>query len=164
MLDHQFALDPPSPIPSALGRRGPAVIRFFARVFNPVVLAIAGRRWMPIVGVLYHQGRRTARDYTTPVAMRRDGDDFFLPLTLGDKSHWYRNVRDAGGASVRYRGVTEFVSSPHVVDLSDAAHAFPRYERVLFRIIGITYFLKLTTPTSSSGEPRGDEFSPRCTS
>jgi deazaflavin-dependent oxidoreductase (nitroreductase family) len=146
MLNHQFGLDPPSPIPSALGRRGPALIRFFARVFNPVVLAIAGRRWMPVFGILYHRGRRTARDYTTPVAMRRDGDDFFVPLTLGDKSHWYRNVNAAGGASVMYRGVTEFVGSPHVVDLSDAAYAFPRYERVLFRIIGITYFLKVTTP------------------
>ncbi len=150
MLNHQFGLDPPSPIPSALGRRGPAVIRFFARVFNPGVLAIAGRRWMPTVGIRYHQGRRTARDYTTPAAMRRDGDDFLVPLTLGDKSHWFRNVMAAGGASVMYRGVTEFVSSPQVVDLSDAAHAFPRYERALFRIIGITYFLKLTTPTGLS--------------
>ena len=150
MLNHQLALDPPSPIPSALGRRGPAVIRFFGRVFNPVVLAIAGRRWVPIVGILYHQGRRTARHYTTPVMMRRDGDDFFLPLTLGDKSHWYRNVKAAGRASVMYRGVTESVSSPHLVDLSDAAHAFPRYERVLFRIVGITYFLKLTRAKSSS--------------
>ncbi len=57
MLNHQFGLDPASPIPSALGRRGPAVIRFFARVFNPGVLAIAGRRWMPTVGILYHQGK-----------------------------------------------------------------------------------------------------------
>ena len=53
MLNHESAHQSmtPSPIPSALGSRG---IRFFGRIFNPLVLAVAGRRWMPLVGVLHH--------------------------------------------------------------------------------------------------------------
>lgn len=34
-------------------------IRLVARFVNPLVLAMAGRRWMAIVGILHHRGRRS---------------------------------------------------------------------------------------------------------
>lgn len=131
----------PSPIPSALGSRG---IRFFGRVFNPLVLAGAGRRWLPLVGVLHHRGWRTGRAYATPVAMRRAGDHFFIPLTLGDESHWYRNVRAEDKTTVTYEGHTTQVGSPEVAEWEEANAAFPRYERALFRRVGIRHFVKLS--------------------
>ena len=130
--------------PSGLGPRAGAVIRFLGRIFNPIVLAVAGRRWMPIVGVLHHRGWRTGRAYATPVGMRRAGDRVFVPLTLGDASHWYRNVRAAGTATVAYRGRRVAVSSPEVVGWDEAIVGFPRYERALFRLVGIRYFLRLS--------------------
>ena len=143
MLNHESAYESmtPSPIPSALGSRG---IRFFGRIFNPLVLAVAGRRWMPLVGILHHRGWRTGRAYATPVGMRRAGDHFFVPLTLGDESHWYRNVRAAGKTTVTYRGHTTQVAWPEVAEWEEAMSAFPRYERKLFRRVGIRHFLKLS--------------------
>ncbi len=139
MANHESGLESltPSRVPSAL-------IRLLAKIFNPLVLAIAGRRWMPIVGVLHHHGWRTDRVYATPVGMRRAGDVFLIPLTLGDQSRWYRNVRAAGGAVVAYGGRRTKVGSPNVVGWDEASSAFPRYERALFRGVGIRYFLRLS--------------------
>src|SRR5205823_14255345 len=50
--------------------RARRVIRAVARLVNPVVLLVAGRRWMPVVGVMHHRGRRSGRAYATPLGMR----------------------------------------------------------------------------------------------
>ena len=39
-----------------LGPRARRVVRFAARFVNPLVLLAAGRRWMPVVGILHHRG------------------------------------------------------------------------------------------------------------
>jgi hypothetical protein len=44
---------------------------------------------------------------------------------------------------VTYRGATHRVVEPRVVGWSAAAPAFPRYERLQFRLIGIGQFLWL---------------------
>src|SRR5438093_9433978 len=33
-------------------------------------IIIAGRRWMQVVGILRHRGRRSGREYARPIAMR----------------------------------------------------------------------------------------------
>jgi len=41
------------------------IIRFLVRFVNTLVLLVAGRRWMPIVGILHHRGRRSGRMYAS---------------------------------------------------------------------------------------------------
>src|SRR2546430_3022328 len=127
-----------------LGPRARRVIRFAAGFVNPLVLLLAGRRWMPIVGILHHRGRRTGRMYASPLGMRPVGDGFLIPLTFSEHSAWYQNVVSAGRGVVTYGGRNHEVGSPEVVDFAVAAPAFPRYERLQFRAIGITQFLRLT--------------------
>src|SRR5438046_1560677 len=127
-----------------LGPRARRVIRFAAGFVNPLVLPLAGRRWMPIVGILHHRGRRTGRMYASPLGMRPAGDGFVIPLTFSEHSAWYQNVVAAGRGVVTYGGRNHEVGSPEVVDFAVAAPAFPRYERLQFRAIGITQFLRLT--------------------
>ena len=50
-----------------LGPRARAIVRAAARLINPLILLIAGRRWMPILGVLRHRGRVSGRMYATPL-------------------------------------------------------------------------------------------------
>jgi hypothetical protein len=75
-------------------------------VVNPLVLRIAGRRYMPIVGIVHHRGRTTG---------------------------------------------------PTVMDRVTAGPAYPRYERLALRLLGINEFVLLTeVPTGSApgcGEP-----------
>jgi len=131
-----------------IGPRARTLIRSVARVVNPAVRLIAGRRWMPIVGILHHRGRRSGRAYATPLGMRPSGDGFVMPLTFSRHAAWYQNVLAAGGASVTYRGRDYAVVDPEVIDYAAAAPAFPRYERLQLRLIGIREYLRLRAAPS----------------
>ena len=126
-----------------LGPRARRAVRYVARFVNPIVLLIAGRRWMPVVGILRHQGRRSGRAYATPIGMRPLGDSFVIPRTFSDNAAWYLNIKAAGGASVKYLGRTYELVDPEVVDYATAKPAFPRYELLQFRLIGINEYLRL---------------------
>jgi deazaflavin-dependent oxidoreductase (nitroreductase family) len=128
---------------TSLGPRTRRVVRSIARFVNPVILQIAGRRWMPILGILHHRGRRTGRAYATPLGMRPRGNSFIMPRTFGEDAAWYRNVLAAGGCRVTYRGKDYTLVEPEVIDYVTAAPAFPRYERLQFRLIGINEYLRL---------------------
>ena len=127
-----------------LGPRAKRMIRAAARVVNPLVLRIAGRRHMPIVGVVVHRGRKTGRPYATPLGVRpAPGGGFVMPLTFSEASQWYQNILAAGGCVITYRGADHTVARPTVVDRATAGPAFPRYERLALRLIGINEFLWL---------------------
>src|SRR5262245_6978381 len=53
-----------------LGPRARRLIRSVARVVNPLVLRIAGRRHVPVLGIVRHRGRKTGRLYATPLGVR----------------------------------------------------------------------------------------------
>ena len=126
-----------------LGPRARRVVRFAARLVNPLVLLIAGRRWMPVVGILRHRGRRSGREYATPIGMRPLGDGFVIPRTFSDNAAWYQNVKAAGEGRITYLGRHYRVVEPEVVDYATAKPAFPRYELAQFRLIGINEYLRL---------------------
>ena len=118
-------------------------IRFVARFVNPLTLLVAGRSWMRIVGVIRHRGRKTGQMYATPLGMRRIGDSFVMPLTFGDSAAWYRNVIASGSGEVTYMGRDYTLNDPQVIDYETAAPAFPRYELLQFRFVGIAQYLRM---------------------
>ena len=126
-----------------LGPTARSVVRFAAGLINPLTLLVAGRRWMPIVGVLGHQGRVSGRMYHSPLGMRHLGDSFVMPLTFGESAAWYRNIRAAGWCVVRYMGRDYTLVRPEVIDYAAAAPAFPRYELLQFRLVGINEYLRM---------------------
>lgn len=123
-----------------LGPSARKAVRAVARFVNPPVLAIAGKRYMPIVGVVHHRGVKTGRSYATPLGVRPLGDGFVMPLTFSESAHWYRNTVAAGGCVVTYLGTDHEAAAPEVIGAL-GAKAFPRYEQLLFRIIGIHEYL-----------------------
>jgi len=127
------------------GPRTRRLIRAVARIVNPLVLRIAGRRHMPILGIVHHRGRTTGRAYATPLGVRPAASGgFVIPLTFSNASHWYQNMRAAGGCVITYQGVDHTVARPVVVDRATAGPAYPRYERLALRLIGINEFVWLT--------------------
>ena len=94
---------PPRPARNALrlGPRTRRVIRSVARLVNPLVLRIAGRRHMPVVGIVHHRGRKTGRPYATPLGIRpAAAGGFVMPLTFGEAAGWVPQHR--GGGRVRH--------------------------------------------------------------
>jgi deazaflavin-dependent oxidoreductase (nitroreductase family) len=134
------------------GPRARRLIRAVARVVNPLVLRIAGRRHMPIVGIVHHRGRKTGRPYAAPLGVRpAAGGGFVIPLTFSNASHWYQNIQAAGWCVITYQGADHTVAGPKVVDRATAGPAYPRYERLALRLIGIDEFVWLTdAPTGSA--------------
>lgn len=125
-----------------LGPRARRLIRSVARVVNPVVLRFAGGRH--VLGVIHHRGRRTGQHYATPLGIRPTAaGGFVIPLTFSETAGWYRNVRAAGRCVITWRGDDHTVASPVIVDRATALPAFPRYERLALRLIGIRQFVWL---------------------
>jgi len=136
-----------------LGPRARGIVRAAAQLINPLILLIAGRRWMPILGVLRHRGRNSGRIYATPLGMRPLGDSFVMPRTFGANAAWYRNVLASGWCVVTYRGRDYTLIDPEVIDYTAASPAFPRYELLQFRLVGINEYLRLRQAPAGWSQP-----------
>ena len=124
--------------PSAMVR---IVMRPMTKALNPIILRLAGRRHFRMAAQIRHVGRRSGRTYTTPVSARRTGDLVMIALTFGNQSDWVRNVRSAGGGSIRIDGTDIDVTQPRIASRQDARPlihvAFSPMERAGFRMLGI---------------------------
>jgi len=142
----------PQAEPAAPARTGPsrfvrAVFGPLTKVLNPVIVKLAGRRHVRFAAQIHHTGRRSGRRYVTPTSARLAGDTFFIPLTFGNSSDWARNVRAAGGCTIRLNGIDYRAVRPRLVDrdqaMQEGSPVFNRVERSTFRALGIRQFLLL---------------------
>ena len=91
--------------------------------FNRVALLVAGRRVVPLWASLRHSGRRSGREYVVPVAVIPTDTTFVIALAWGRGADWVRNVRAAGGCTIRWRGVDYECTEPTFVDRDVAVAA-----------------------------------------
>jgi deazaflavin-dependent oxidoreductase (nitroreductase family) len=113
------------------------------RLFNPLVLALAGTRLLPLYGVMKHRGRRSGKAYRTPVVVRPTADGFIVPMPWGERTDWYRNVRAAGECVIRWKGRDYALAQPEVLDVAVASAAFGAFQRSMLTRFGITRSLRL---------------------
>jgi len=130
------------------------VMRPMTIVLNPAIRRIAGRKHMAMAAQIHHQGRRSGRQFVTPASARPTSDGtFYVPLTFGEHSDWCRNVVAAGFCTIRFKGVDHLLVNPVVLGRSEAKvaarYAFHPHERMMFRVLGITKFLRLQ-PTDTA--------------
>ena len=116
---------------------------FLRERFNPRVLRFAGRT--SAYGVIYHLGRHSGKEYTTPVAPYPTGDGFLVPLPYGVDADWCRNVRAAGHCRMLLHGVVYELDEPVVLDAPAALAAYPRAWRLAYRVTGCRHWLRLHT-------------------
>jgi deazaflavin-dependent oxidoreductase (nitroreductase family) len=118
-----------------------------SKLLNPLVAAIAGRRFVPLIARVHHVGRRSGKRYMTPTAAHVTGDTIVIPLSFGNVSDWARNVRAAGGCNVRLGGKTYHAAQPRFVDVTDAKpvvrQSFGVVNRFAFAVFGIRQYLFL---------------------
>jgi deazaflavin-dependent oxidoreductase (nitroreductase family) len=122
------------------------VIRPLTTILNPLMVRLAGRRFFPMAQI-HHVGRRSGKPYVTPTSAHLHGDVLLIALTFGNLSDWSRNVRAAGGCTVRLHGRTYRATGPELVswaaDKALIASAFSPVLRAGFRLLGIREFLRL---------------------
>ena len=121
--------------------------RFVARL-NRVGLNRLTRRlapWLPGFGVVVHRGRRSGREYRTPVNVFRSGGGVRIALTYGPDSDWVKNVLAAGGCRLHTRGRYRDLAAPRLVHDPERSGIRPP-ERAALRLLRVSDFLDLSEP------------------
>jgi len=133
----------PTSTPAAPARKNPVL--GLSRLFNPMVLRLAGTRLLPLYGVIHHVGRRSQKPYRTPVVVRRTPDGFIVLMPWGESTDWYRNVRAAGECVIRWKDRDFVLVAPEVIDAASAAALgnFNSFQQAGFRRFGIKQCLRL---------------------
>jgi deazaflavin-dependent oxidoreductase (nitroreductase family) len=123
--------------------------RFNRVVTNRVTGPLAG--WLPGFGVIIHRGRRSGREYRTPINIFRTSDGYVAALTYG-VTDWARNVLAAGGCELEIRGRRASLTSPRLVH-DPTRRDMPPIVRQLVGTIGVTDFIYLrTAPDADHGD------------
>ncbi len=94
--------------------------RFNRHVTNPVQRLWAG--FIPTMGILEHVGRRSKRQYRTPLTVFSTDEGVAILLTYGPDRDWLKNITAAGGGRLKRYGRTFAVSDPRVVTQSMMPH------------------------------------------
>lgn len=114
-----------------------AVARFNRRVTNPVARRLTTH--VPGFGVVVHRGRRSGREFRTPVNVFRRPGGFEFALTYGE-GDWVRNVILAGEAELVTRGRHHRILHPVVV-ASPGLVGLPAPARWILRLLHVDRLL-----------------------
>jgi deazaflavin-dependent oxidoreductase (nitroreductase family) len=117
------------------------------RVTNRLLGGLAQR--LPGFGVVVHTGRKSRRQYRTPVNVFRRGDRYIIALTYGSNADWVRNVLADSGCALETRGRTLYLSRPRLFH-DESRHAVPAPVRLILGIVNVYDFLELTLDDEGS--------------
>jgi deazaflavin-dependent oxidoreductase (nitroreductase family) len=124
--------------------------RFNVAFTNRFMLPIAGV--LPWFGIVEHVGRRSGRQYRTPVNVFRRADRYVFALTYGPESEWVRNVMAAGRCTLVSRGRRFELVDPR--RFRDARRReMPWVVRIGLGVLNVTEFLELHRAVPSEASP-----------
>jgi deazaflavin-dependent oxidoreductase (nitroreductase family) len=121
------------PIPLAIGRLNRVG---FNRLSTPVA------RHLPGFAVVHHRGRRSGREFQTPVNVFPVQGGFVLALTYGPDTDWVKNVLAAGGCIVETRGQRITCTAPRLYRDPDRHHIRP-LDRAMLGLLGVDHFMEV---------------------
>lgn len=124
------------------GKIGALPRRQLNRRSNALFLKIAGGR-LRAYSVLKHRGRRSGREYVTPLSAYSLGDGFVMAVLYGEAKNvdWVRNVMEASRCVLKTCGEEYVLEGPEIIPASQALAAFPPLLRVVYRARGIHEFV-----------------------
>jgi deazaflavin-dependent oxidoreductase (nitroreductase family) len=95
------------------------------------------------MGVVIHVGRKTRREYRTPVMVFRRDNRLVIALTYGRDSQWVQNVLAANGCELETRNRKLRLSCPRLFH-DKRRESMPLFVRIVLGIINVSDFLELT--------------------
>ena len=131
---------------AAFRSRQPAVLdplrQANKKALNPLMLHLAGRRhWY--AATVEHAGRRSGKQYETPVVAIPVEGGLAIPLPYGRDVDWCRNLQAAGGGVVVRKGRRHTVSEPVVVATDRMREQLPAFWRRSTAPYGIASWLRV---------------------
>jgi deazaflavin-dependent oxidoreductase (nitroreductase family) len=115
--------------------------QFNLRVTNHVLGPLATR--MPGMGVVLHVGRRSHREYRTPVMMFRRESRIIIALTYGRDSQWVHNVLAQKGCELETEGRKLQLVEPRLFH-DEQRSCMPAFVRFVLGLLNVSDFLELS--------------------
>ena len=95
------------------------------------------------MAVVVHVGRKSHRQYRTPVLVFRRGQHFLIALTYGRDSQWVQNVLAQGGCELETTGRTVRLKRPQILR-DPQRKSMPSLIRIFLRILNVSDFLEMS--------------------
>ena len=118
--------------------------RWLARVnlrFTNHLLAPLARR-LPGMGIVVHTGRKSGREYRTPVMIFRRGPQLIIALTYGRESQWVQNVLANGGCKLETQGALLQLWHPRLFH-DERRTSIPAPFRQILGLLNVSDFAEL---------------------
>ena len=122
--------------------------RLNLHVTNRVLGPLA--KYAPGMGVIVHTGRKTRRQYRTPVLVFRRGDHFVVALTYGRDSQWVQNVLEHGGCKFETMGRALQLTRPNVFH-DEQRRSMPAVVRIILGLLNVSDFLEASRVSREGG-------------
>jgi deazaflavin-dependent oxidoreductase (nitroreductase family) len=121
-------------------KRHDGLRKFNRSIFNPIIKLFAGHFFYSLV---FHIGRRSGKNYSTPVVAIKKGEFIFIPLPYGANTDWFLNVQAKGECVVKIKGKLFSSTYPEIIDSTIALSAFPSIFQGAFKRASINQYLRL---------------------
>lgn len=99
--------------------------------------------YLPTFAFVIHTGRKTGRQYRTPVNAFLRGDRYLIGLPYGRESDWVLNILDAGGCVLEVHGRKMRMTRPRVIPARNGLQMMPAPLRLIGRLGLVSDFLEL---------------------
>jgi deazaflavin-dependent oxidoreductase (nitroreductase family) len=104
----------------------------FAKAAMGVQAFLLRRNWMggmsSVIMVITTTGRKSGKQFSTPVGYIRDGEDF-VSLNPGGTSNWYRNVLANPDVTLNVKGQDYHARGTHITDQQEKERLFEIFKR-----------------------------------
>lgn len=108
---------------------------------NPFMRTFAGR--LPPFAIVVHRGRRSGREYRTPVWAFPAEGGFVVALTYGAGRDWVRNTFARDDCALLRGGRRVPLADPQLLAGEAGLRLMPAPLRPVLRLLGVTEFLRL---------------------
>ena len=121
----------------------PNRMRYVAKhVINRMTIRNAGAEKSQFA-IMRHVGRRSGKEFETPIMVERLGDDFVIALTYGPKVDWYRNLQATGKGTLIWHGKAYAIEKVEPLDCNVGLSMHPLHKRAILRIMKVQNFVRL---------------------
>lgn len=102
-------------------------LRYFNKwITNPITKSFAGKH---VYAKIFHSGRKSGREYCTPVLAMPTSEGFIIPLPYGTNTDWCQNVFAADGCKILWKGNYYILNEPALIEPENAETFFPAWMR-----------------------------------
>ena len=117
-------------------------LRRLTQATRPLAMRSAGTE-QSSTSVVRHVGRRSGRNYKTPVVAVEHDDSFLIALPYGERTDWMKNVLASGKATVVTHGQAYEVDQAQVIPMTDVTRYFRSKEQKLHRRFAVETCLRV---------------------